>query len=97
MVRDNIIQLLPSESSGALALRGFNSILVGPASLIAKRNVSKSARPVHMTSELPATPYEGMLILLENDVTVGNVTYSSDLVYEYKSGAWTQYVGTVNG
>ena len=50
-----------------------------------------------MTSELPATPYEGMLILLENDVTVGGVTYSSDLVYEYKSGAWTQYVGTVNG
>lgn len=82
---------------GALALRGFNSILVGPSSLIAKRNVSKSARPVHMTSALPATPYEGMLILLENDITVNNVTYSSDLVYEYKSGQWTQYVGTVNG
>jgi hypothetical protein len=82
---------------GALALRGFNSILVGPASLIAKRNVSKSARPVVMCGELPATPYEGMLILLNEDITVNNVTYSSDKVYEYTQGAWNQYVGTVNG
>jgi hypothetical protein len=82
---------------GALALRGFNSILVGPASLIAKRNVSKSARPVNMVNTLPATPYEGMLILLNEDITVNGVNYSSDLVYEYTQGAWNQYVGTVNG
>ncbi len=82
---------------GALALRGFNSILVGPASLIAKRNVSKSARPVVMTDILPATPYEGMLILLNEDITVDGVKYSSDLVYEYKEDRWIQYVGTVNG
>ena len=82
---------------GALALRGFNSILVGPASLIAKRNVSKSARPVNMVNTLPATPYEGMLILLNEDITVNGVNYSSDLVYEYTQGAWNQFVGTVNG
>lgn len=83
---------------GALALRGFNSILVGPASLIAKRNVSKSARPVVMTSELPATPYDGMLILLDSDIEVDSVKYSSDLVYEYTAAAgWHQYTGTVNG
>lgn len=82
---------------GALALRGFNSILVGPASLIAKRNVSKSARPVNMVNTLPATPYEGMLILLNEDIEVNGVKYSSDLVYEYKEGSWNQYVGTVNG
>ena len=86
---------------GALALRGYNSILVGPASLIAKRNVSKSARPVVMTDSLPGTPYEGMLILLKNPVTITvnnvDVTLDTDHVYEYSEGSWIQYTGQVNG
>lgn len=86
---------------GALALRGYNSILVGPASLIAQRNVSTSARPVVMTDSLPATPYEGMLILLKNPVTItvnnNNVTLDTDHVYEYSEGSWIQYTGVVNG
>lgn len=86
---------------GALALRGYNSILVGPASLIAQRNVSTSARPVVMTDGLPGTPYAGMLILLKNPVTLtvnGNeVTLDTDHVYEYSEGSWIQYTGTVNG
>lgn len=86
---------------GALALRGFNSILVGPASMIAQRNVSKSARPVVMTDSLPATPYEGMLILLKSPVTttINNVevTLDTDHVYEYSTqDGWHQYTGVVN-
>lgn len=81
--------------AGALALRGFNSMLVGPSSQMDKRNVSKMARPVNMVDKLPDTPYEGMLILLDQDVTVGDVVYSSDKVYEYKDGNFIQYVGTV--
>ena len=87
--------------AGALALRGYNSILVGPASLIAQRNVSKTARPVVMTDSLPATPYEGMLILLKNPVTITvnsvEVTLDTDHVYEYSEGSWIQYNGVVNG
>ena len=86
---------------GALALRGYNSILVGPASLIAQRNVSTSARPVVMTDSLPGTPYAGMLILLKNPVTITvnntEVTLDTDHVYEYSEGIWTQYTGVVNG
>jgi hypothetical protein len=87
--------------AGALALRGYNSILVGPASLIAQRNVSTSARPVVMTDTLPGTPYEGMLILLKNPVTITannvDVTLDTDHVYEYSEGSWIQYTGVVNG
>lgn len=86
---------------GALALRGYNSILVGPASLIAQRNVSTSARPVVMTDTLPGTPYAGMLILLKNPVTITvsetEVTLDTDHVYEYSEGSWIQYTGVVNG
>ncbi len=86
---------------GALALRGYNSILVGPASLIAQRNVSTSARPVVMTDTLPGTPYAGMLILLKNPVTItvnnNEVTLDTDHVYEYSEGSWIQYTGVVNG
>ena len=86
---------------GALALRGYNSILVGPASLIAQRNVSTSARPVVMTDSLPGTPYAGMLILLKNPVTITvnntEVTLDTDHVYEYSEGSWIQYTGVVNG
>jgi hypothetical protein len=86
---------------GALALRGYNRILVGPASLLAQRNVSTSARPVVMTDTLPGTPYAGMLILLKNPVTItvnnNEVTLDTDHVYEYSEGSWIQYTGVVNG
>ena len=36
-------------------------------------------------------------VAMNEDITVDGVSYSSDLVYEYKGGKWEQYVGTVNG
>lgn len=86
--------------AGALALRGFNSILVCPNSKIAAKNISDNANPVTVVSEMPENPYEGMVICLTDDITVTSgsttKTYTADNLWIYKSGAWAVYTGTVN-
>lgn len=83
--------------AGALALRGYNSILAGPSAEIANKNLSREAKPVTIVNELPATPYDGMRIVLNNDIEAGGVTYDAENIYVYtaSTGRWTVESGTV--
>lgn len=63
--------------SGALTLAGYNSVLVGPSSEIASKNMSDNANPVNVVTALPLDPTDGMLIsfdgLLSEDGPVEKV------------------------
>ena len=85
--------------SSALALRGCNSILVGPSSMIAQRNISATSQPVTIVSDaLPENPYEGMLIVLEKYIVVSEaLTLTADKVYQYNGSTWVVYNGVING
>ena len=85
--------------AGALALRGYNSILVGPSSLIAERNMSSTAQPVTVISEaLPSNPYTGMLIVLDKAIKVSDtLTLDADKVYKYNGTTWEVYTGVIYG
>jgi hypothetical protein len=85
--------------SMALALRGFNSMLVGPSAKIAQRNLSTSANPITLESKLPATAAEGTKVVLTEDYTVGTgneaKTYEKGKVYVYHNNAWALFTGDV--
>lgn len=83
--------------AGALALRGYNSLLVGPSSEIIKKNLSKGAKSVLFVSSLNDVTNApvGTKILFKEDYTVGNVTYSSDKVYWKTASGWEEFTGEV--
>lgn len=85
--------------SMALALRGFNSMLVGPSEKIANRNLSPSANPITLETRLPSTAAEGAKVVLTESYTVGTgndaVTYEKDKVYIYHNNEWQVFTGTV--
>ena len=85
--------------SSALALRGYNSILVGPSSMSAQRNISATSQPVTIVSDaLPDNPYNGMLIVLDKDIVVSEeLTLTADKVYQYNGSTWVVYNGVING
>ena len=64
--------------SGALALVGQNSLLVGPSSQIIAKNMSDASNPVTVVDAIPADPEDGMIItfdgLLSEDGAVTEVT-----------------------
>ena len=78
----------------AIALKGYNSILVGPSSLIGTANLSDSAVNVEYVNNFPETASEGDLIYLGTAQTIGDDTYAVG-AYQYTSGAWATYSGTV--
>ena len=79
----------------ALALRGYNSLLVGPSDKIAKRNVSTSANPVNLVDALPENPYDGMIITFDTPLKDGETELDPEKVYWYKDGSWQVYTGNV--
>ena len=88
------------QEADAVALRGYNSILVGPKDRIFGMPQTKAMNKIISSDSLPATPYDGMLIALTEDYTVGQVTYTAGNVYVYSSTAssWSEYTGlTVAG
>ena len=64
--------------SGALALVGHNSVLVGPSDEIAEKNMSDNSNPINIVDAIPANPTDGMVIsfdgLLSEDGPVKKVT-----------------------
>ena len=62
----------------ALALRGQNSVLVGPSSKIIDMNLSEEAKAVEVVDAIPASPTDGMIIsfdgLLSEDGPVTEVS-----------------------
>ena len=64
--------------SGALALVGHNSVLVGPSDQIAEKNMSDNSNPINIVDAIPANPTDGMVIsfdgLLSEDGPVTKVS-----------------------
>jgi len=65
---------------GALALRGQNSMLIGPSDEIIDKNISDDTEPIEVVDAIPSNPSDGMIIsfdgLLSED---GPVTPVSEL------------------
>lgn len=80
------------QEADSVALRGYNSILVGPASKINKI-ATESLGAIISAAELPATPTKGMKVALTKDYVKGETTYEAGTVYYYDGSAWSVYAG----
>lgn len=87
------------QEADSVALRGYNSILVGPADKIAKI-VTESLGAIISAKELPKTPSKGMKVALTQDYTLkgtnsptDDVKYEAGIVLYYTGTAWTLYAG----
>lgn len=80
------------QEADSVALRGYNSILVGPASKINKI-ATESLGAIISAAELPATPAKGMKVALTKDYVNGETTYEDGTVYYYDGSAWSVYAG----
>lgn len=78
-----------------VALRGFNSILVGPEDKISTLGASGIINNIVSLSKLPATPQEGMIVALTADYTDGTTStkYEKENIYIYKGGKWELFSG----
>lgn len=87
------------QEADSVALRGYNSILVGPADKIAKI-ATESLNAIISAKELPKTPSKGMKVALTQDYTIkgtnsptDDVKYEAGTVLYYTGTAWTLYAG----
>ena len=80
------------QEADSVALRGYNSILVGPASKINKI-ATESLGAIISAAKLPATPAKGMKVALTKDYVNGETTYEAGTVYYYDGSAWSVYTG----
>lgn len=80
------------QEADSVALRGYNSILVGPASKINKI-ATESLGAIISAAELPATPAKGMKVALTKVYVNGETTYEAGTVYYYDGSAWSVYAG----
>ena len=87
------------QEADSVALRGYNSILVGPADKIAKI-ATESLNAIISAKELPKTPSKGMKVALTQDYTLkgadsptNDVKYEAGTVLYYTGTAWTLYAG----
>lgn len=80
------------QEADSVALRGYNSILVGPASKINKI-ATESLGAIISAAKLPDTPAKGMKVALTKDYVNGATTYEAGTVYYYDGSAWSIYAG----
>ena len=87
------------QEADSVALRGYNSILVGPADKISKI-ATESLGAIISAKELPKTPSKGMKVALTKDFTIkgsnsptDDVKYEAGTVLYYTGTAWTLYTG----
>lgn len=80
------------QEADSVALRGYNSILVGPPSKINKI-ATESLGAIISAAKLPDTPTKGMKVALTKDYTKGETTYEAGTVYYYDGSAWSVYAG----
>lgn len=80
------------QEADSVALRGYNSILVGPASKINKI-ATESLGAIISAAKLPATPAKGMKVALTKDYVNDGTTYEAGTVYYYDGSAWSIYAG----
>lgn len=87
------------QEADSVALRGYNSILVGPADQIAKI-ATESLGAIISAKELPKAPSKGMKVALTQDYTLkgansptDDVKYEAGTVLYYTGTAWAIYAG----
>lgn len=80
------------EESDCIALRGYNSVLVGPEAKISKLGMT-TLRTIISAAKLPDTPAKGMKVALTEDYTAGDVQYDKGSVYYYNGTTWEAYKG----
>lgn len=87
------------QEADSVALRGYNSILVGPADKIAKI-ATESLNAIISAKELPKNPSKGMKVALTQDYTLkgansptDDVKYEAGTVLYYTGTAWAIYAG----
>lgn len=78
-----------------VALRGYNSILVGPENKISTLGASGVINNIISLSALPKTPREGMIVALTADYTdsVSGTKYEKECLYIYKGSKWELFTG----
>lgn len=79
----------------AIALKGYNSLLIGPSSMLEVMNVADAATNVELVSVVPENPSDGQLIFLtaaDADLSLG-----ADKAYRWDAatGKWVAYTGAV--
>jgi len=83
----------------ALALRGQNSMLIGPSDKITEMNLSDQANPVDIVDALPSNPYNGMIITFDEDMEYNNgtttVTLDHNKAWQWNGTTWVEFNGNV--
>lgn len=88
------------QEADAVALRGYNSIIVGPSDKIFNMKSSDYMNEIVSASSLPDTAANGALVALTQDYKKGTTTYKAGKVYVATvatGGAitWNEYKGIV--
>ena len=84
-----------------IALRGYNSIIVGPSDIIFNLPEASSRTSVISSAKFPDTPADGVIVALTEDFVVEgsgsdpDVTYQAGTVWQYSSSTstWSEYTG----
>ena len=84
-----------------IALRGYNSIIVGPSDIIFSLPDTAARTSVVSAAQLPSTPTDGTIVALTEDFVVEgsgsdpDVTYHAGTVWQYSTttSTWTEYTG----
>ena len=79
----------------AVALKGYNSILVGPSAMLETMNMADAATNVNLVSVVPENPSDGELIFLTSADAA--LSLEADKAYRWDSatGKWVAYTGAV--
>lgn len=77
----------------ALALRGYNSILVGPTDRISSLGATGILNVITSAKTLPSTATKGAKFALTADYTSSDTTYKKGNVYMWNGTAWELYKG----
>lgn len=80
------------EEADCIALRGFNSILVGPEDKISKLGRS-TLKTIMSSPKLPDAPTTGAKVALTANYTSNDVLYEKGSVYYYNGRTWELYKG----
>lgn len=79
----------------AIALKGYNSLLVGPSDMLESMNVADAATNVELVSVVPENPSDGQLIFLT--AADAELSLEADKAYRWDAatGKWVAYTGAV--
>lgn len=79
----------------AIALKGYNSLLIGPSSMLEVMNVADAATNVELVSVVPENPSDGQLIFLT--AADADLSLDADKAYRWDAatGKWVAYTGAV--